>query len=145
MRRLAAVYSMVERLRSVEARVAAGILADADGRCRSEQLACATEVERGRTALSCGDSAGWLIAEAERRATDTRLDRLLVHRAQCAADYQIAHEEYQSSRLQAEQVSRVVERTREMHEREEERRVQAESDDRYAGRLCWERNQRGQH
>ena len=74
--RLAGLYAMVEQLRSLELRVAVGVV---------DEIACAqsmqaavhqSEVSGSRAALASGDRASWQVAETARRAIEMRMNRL---------------------------------------------------------------------
>ncbi len=142
LQRIADVYGLVERMRSVDLSLAAGLLAEAEEQRREEILVRTAEVGRGRAALALGDSVGWMIGEAERCASDARLERLGVVQRQRMSSYELAREAHNASRLEAEQMQLVLKGARDEQALVEGRRVQAESDDRFASRRCWEESKK---
>lgn len=145
MERLAEVYEIVERMRSVEVRVAMGLLSETEGVCLEVRQTLLCEVDRGRAALAAGDAAGRMISEAERRAHESRLELLVDLRRQRRTVFEVAQEAYSASRIEVEQVQRILDRAGKERELVEQRRVQAESDDRFASQQCWRRNKSGQY
>lgn len=145
MMRVAEVYELVERMRSVEVRVAMGLLSEIERVCVKERQALAWEVDRGRAALAVGDAAGRMISEVERRANEARLEQLVDLRRQRRTDFEVAQNAYSVSRVDVEQVQRVLQCATTQRELVEHRRVQAESDDRFASQQCWRQNKSGQY
>lgn len=145
MKRLADVYGVVERMRSVDVQVATGLMTEADGMCVKERQARDSEMVRGRAALAAGDSAGWVISEAERRAAEARLGQLVDLQRQRRVVCEDARNAHTASRINVEQVQRVLDQARGQQELVEQRRGQAESDDRFASQQCWQRKKLGQH
>lgn len=135
--RLASLYGMMERLRSVELRAAAGAVEDV-----ACSAAIAADVREGqimdaRTAMATGSREEWQVAETTRGVVEARIERLEKLRAERAAAFEDAAHRHRISRVKMEQMDRVVDRSRAREAVQQGRRSQAESDDRFASRRAW--------
>ena len=141
--RLASLYGMTERVRSVELRVAAGAV---------EAVACSVaiaatvrerQITEARTAMANGRREEWQVAETTRGVVEAGIVRLAKLRVEREAVLEDAVQRHRISRLNMEQMDRVVDRARAQETLQESRRSQAESDDRFASRRAWKRTQPG--
>lgn len=135
--RLASLYTMMERMRSVELRVAAGAVEDVAYSAAIAATARESQIADARAAMSTGRREEWQVAETTRAVVEARIVRLAKLQAEreiILADAALRH---RMSRLNMEQMDRIVDRTRSQEGVLEDRRLQAESDDRFASRLAW--------
>ena len=142
--RLATLYAMMERMRSMEVQVALGAVEDVMCSAAIAATIRAGQIEDARDALATGRREAWQVAETTRGVLDRRIDRLQTERAECEAALAEASRVHRASRLDMEQMQRMVDRTRTQTMLEESRRVQGESDDRFASRSAWMEVQRVQ-
>ena len=142
--RLALLYAMMERMRSIE--VQAANTAVEDVVCSTAIAATIREgqIADGRDALSTGRRDAWQVAETTRGVMDRRIDGLQQVRAEREAVLGDASRAHRQSRLEMEQMERMVEKTRAQLVACESRRAQGDSDDRFASRLAWLETQRAQ-
>ena len=140
--RMAAVYGMLEQMRSVELRAAT--IAVEDVACSAAIAATLREsqIAGAREAMATGCREEWQISETARGVIEARMDRLARVRAEREAALIQAQRVHRESRLSMEQIQRVVDQARLQLSMEETRRTQAESDDRFASRRAWSRAQR---
>ena len=137
--RLASLYTMMERMRSVELRVAAGAMEDVAYSAAIAATARESQIADARAAMSTGRREEWQVAETTRAVVEARIVRLAKLQAEreiILADAALRH---RMSRLNMEQMDRIVDRTRSQEGVLEDRRLQAESDDRFASRRAWMR------
>ncbi len=140
LRRIAKVYGLVERMHSLELRVAADALNDV---LCATAVAAATRYQQAssaREALVLGRREEWAVAEVTRTVEEIRMTRLAELRTQREAKVAEAAVVHRASRLQMEQMERVVERKRAVAAIDEGRKTQAMADDRFASRAAWSRN-----
>jgi hypothetical protein len=135
--RLASLYGMMERMRSLELRVAAGAVDDVVCSAAIAATVRESQIAEARAAMASGRREDWQVAETTRGVIEARMVRLAALRAEREAALERAVAEHQVSRLNMEQMDRVVGRARAQMSAEEDRRVQAESDDRFASRRAW--------
>ena len=140
--RIAALYAIVERVRSAEWQLACA------GVREVEQLAAMhfdegrTAEARGRAQLAAGDRAEWLLAEVSREFAQMRLHQLAEPRAAREVLREEAAEAHRESRLRKEQIDQVVSSATKHASAHEARVNQNVADDRYASRRDWQRRQR---
>ena len=137
LKRLAALYGVVEELHSVELQRATAALREARQAIGAQQDRARSARGDGRMAVTLGDRMGRTAAEVLGERADwkrRRLDEIRVGREELNDS---AREQYVASRLKSEQIRRVVERVNERVESEERRRRQAASDDRFLARRRW--------
>ena len=135
--RIASLYAMLERMRSVEVLIANGAVEDV---LCAEAIAATireNQIADGRDALARECREDWQVAETTLRVIDLRIDRLQQVRAEREADLAEAARALRASRLEMEQMERIVEKTRLQARLEESRRTQATADDRFASRSIW--------
>lgn len=137
--RLAGLYGMVERMRLVELRSASGAVAEVERTCAAVDRACEGEVLAGRVALMAGDLVDWRVAERGQQLAEVRGTRLELLLEERERKYAAALDVHRSSQVDAEQMRQLTQRIENRRMHAEERRLQAESDDRFASRLGWNR------
>jgi hypothetical protein len=135
--RLALLYGMMERMRSVELRVAAGAVEDVACSAAIARKVRENQIAEGRAAMANGRREAWQVAETTRGVNEARIVRLAMLRAEREIILEQAVQVHRASRLNMEQMDRVVDRARTQAEMENGRRLQAESDDRFASRRAW--------
>ena len=140
-KRLLALYEIVEKSRSLELRIAVSAVAEVEQAWNGEEGALAGYRECEVKALKTADPAERMIAQACRDTSLMRLDGLMQIYADREKSHQIAQVLHSESRLMKERIERVTERERLSTEAERARRTQAESDDRYASRHGWNLSQ----
>ncbi len=128
---------MVERVRSAEAKVAAAAVAEVVAARETAERARREMVAGGRAALAEGDRVGWASAQWARGACEGRVTGLMKVQVVREAVRDEAMVAYRASRMQTEQVDRVLAGEMERLHLEEERRVQAAADDRFGSRQAW--------
>jgi hypothetical protein len=138
--RLASLYGMMERMRSVELRVAAVAVADVVCSAAVAATLRESQIADARAAMATGCREEWQVAETTRGVIETRMVRLAALRVECQDALDEAVAVHRVSRMNMEQMNRVLERSRAELMGDESRRAQAESDDRFAARLAWERS-----
>lgn len=137
--RLATLYATIERMRSVELRMAESAVDEA--LCAAAIAAAVRESQQGnlRDALASGLREEWRIAETAGAANDIRIARLAALRATQETARDEAVMRHRLSRVELEQMDSVVERRRKGETTQQARKEQASSDDRFASRRAWER------
>ncbi len=128
----------MEQMRSVELRLAAGAVDEVERATLLETRQQAVQWMRGRAAAVEGDRSEWAIAETTREYGEGRILRLREMKAEREEALGLAVAAHQQSRVRMEQMKSVVERAALARMREETRKAQAASDDRYAGQ-AWMR------
>ena len=137
--RVAALYGQVERVRLVALQQAAIAVNDA---ALTRDLATAAGVLRrleGRAALALGEAEGWRLAESTSEAAEVMAESAEELRLQRESLRAEAGEDYLASRVQRKRVGRIVECVALAEKGIQDRREQAEADDRFAARMCWSR------
>ena len=137
--RLATLYATVERIRSVELRMAESEVDDAVCAAAIADAVRESQQRSMRDALASGRRDEWRIAQTANAANETQIARLAVLRVKQEALRDEAVVRHRASRLQVEQMDSLVVRSRERESREETLQAQAESDDRFASQRAWDR------
>jgi hypothetical protein len=145
LKRLAVLYGAVEEMHSVDLQRKMSAVREAQREIGAQHEAAQTAGLHGREALTTGDRMGWTMAETLRKTAGWKRQRLEEIRLARESLSDQAKEQYVASRLKSEQIKSVVEGVRERMESEEQRRMQAASDDRFLARLRWTGQQREQH
>ena len=135
--RLATLYGMIERMRSVELSIAAGAVQDAACAAAIASTTRAGHIDNGRSAMATGQREEWQVAETSRGVVETRIVRLATVRKECEGTLLDAEVRHHASRMDMERMHRVVEVARTRAAMREDRRAQSESDDRFASRRAW--------
>ena len=101
----------------------------------AEQEAMQAEAKQvGRRALTTGDRSEWLMADAQNEVAGWNRKRLETLREERAKAVPPAMEKFMESRLEHEQVKKLIENARQVAEIEGGRRAQAASDDWFLSR-----------
>jgi hypothetical protein len=137
LRRLANLYAAVEQMHSAELQRMTAALRQAQHAIQAEQEIARSARIQGRGALLGGDRMSWMMAETQQETSAWRrrgLDQIRVEREELS---EIAREQYVASRLKKGQMKRVFDDIAAGMEIEEERHLQAASDDRFLARRRW--------
>ena len=137
--RIAKVYGLVERMRSLELRMAADAVSEVEFAAAVAAATRYNQVAGARAALVAGNREEWSVAEVTLRVEEIRMQRLAELRVKREAKLAEAVSLHRESRLEMEQMERVVELKRAAAAIEEGRRTQAMADDRFASRSAWKR------
>jgi hypothetical protein len=135
--RLAKLYGLVEEARSVEMRRAAGLVVEVDQAIATQDTSIWASHAAGRSALFQNDQLGWKQAEAGVLLAGSTRSQLADIREERLESHASASEQYQTSRIQSEQLSRLLEDATMAAETVELRRTQAAADDRHLSRRRW--------
>ena len=137
LQRLVALYTAVEEMHSTERQRTTAAARETQQVIRAEQeVAWAARID-GRGALLAGDRVSWMTAETQQETVAWRrrgLEQIRLEREKLS---EAAREQYVASRLRREQIKRVFDDIAVRMEIEEERRLQAASDDRFLARRRW--------
>lgn len=139
--RLARVYSVVERMRSVELRAAAAAVAEVTRAASFESAMTIEQRVLGHLALSAADRVEWSLAQAQQQAGEVRSARLNAMVPDLNGVHEEAQAAYRASRLQSEQMARAHARLMASLQAEADRRAQSVADDRFLSRRAWMRTQ----
>ena len=135
LKRVAALYAMVERVRAVELRAAALAVDEADEALRELAQARGIEASAARAGLERGSRVETLSMEQVRASEQGLSIRLVGLRAERAGLYERALAAHRESGTELEQLRRLLAREAELVRVTEERREQAAADDRFLSRL----------
>jgi len=137
LKRLMGIYAVVEDMHSAELqRTAAAVREVRDAIGNQRVVARSARVDH-RDALEAGDGLGRKMAEALCEAANLKRQRLEPIHVERESFRDAASRQYAASRLKSEQMQRMVTRAAEQAAIEEERKMQAASDDRFLARRCW--------
>jgi hypothetical protein len=137
LKRLASLYTSVEEMHSVELKRTTAAVHEVQQAIVSEDHVLQAIRGDGRLALQRGDCMGWMMAGTLQETAVLRrqeLKQLWIRRKELD---DAAREEYVASRVKKEQMQSVLRDIGAQVEIEEERRVQAALDDRFAARRRW--------
>jgi hypothetical protein len=137
LKRIAALYEVVERMHSVELQRARIVVREAKQAIETQQMIVHAAGFDGREALVRGDRMGWALAETQQVVAawkGARLEEIRVKREELS---EVARDRYVASRLKNEQMNWVVEGFVACVEKEEGRRFQTTTDDRFLSRKLW--------
>jgi hypothetical protein len=137
LKRMAALYGVVERMHSVELQRAAGVVREAEQAIDAQRAIGRTAGFDGREALMQGDRMGYALAETKQEVAAWKGERLEEIRVKREESRGVVRERYAASRLKKEQINRVVEGVAERVKTEEGWRFQAMTDDRFLSRKLW--------
>ena len=137
LKRIAALYEVVERTHSVELQRARIVVREAKQAIEAQQMIVHAAGFDGREALVRGDRMGWALAETQQVVAAWKEERLEEIRLKREELSEVARERYAASRLKNEQMNCVVEGFAARVEKEERRRFQATTDDRFLSRKLW--------
>lgn len=137
LQRLAALYAAVEEMHSTELqRMTAAVRETQQAIGVVHEIARSARID-GRAGLLEGNQACWMMAESQQETAAWRrraLERIRLEREELS---NVAREQYVASRLKREQMKRAFEDITARMEVEEERRIQAATDDRFLARRRW--------
>lgn len=138
LKRLAALYAVVEQARSEEMRHTSGLLLEVEEAIvGQEALICRANVSK-RVALDLGDRLGWLAAETHSSTANHSVLELAVIRTDRKTLNAAVTARYIASRLQSEQMRSLLDTARTKAELVEERRSQTLVEDRFLSRKLWQ-------
>ncbi len=137
LQRLVTLYAAVEEMHSTELQRMASAVSEAQQAIGIEQEVARSARINGREALLAGDRVSWMMAETQQGTAAWRRRRLEQIRLEREGLNEAAREQYVASRLKRDQIKRVVDDIAARMEREEGRRLQAASDDRFLARRRW--------
>jgi hypothetical protein len=137
LKRIAALYGVVERMHLVELQRAASAVRETELAIEAQRtVARAAEFDE-REALVMEDRIGWSLAEMQRGIAEWKGERLEEIRLKREELSEVARERYARSRLKSEQMTQVVDGVAARAEVEEQRRAQSSTDDRFLSRKIW--------
>lgn len=139
--RLATLYALLEQARSVELQQAAAGVRQIERAEAQERLVALEQARDGREALLSGDDWGRWVARVEGAAPEARMRRLAELRGERERMRLEALKAQRASRVSADQMKDVALKAQTQEAEKERRRVQAQSDDRFASRREWQRQQ----
>ncbi len=131
MRRVAALYALVERVRAAELRVTSAALMEAEATARLVKRARDTDRLEARAGLARGSSVELVASGAVRESQDRERVRAAGMVKECEAVCQRALVAHGESRTELEQLRRLLARQDEALRVAQERSEQAQSDDRF--------------
>jgi hypothetical protein len=137
LKRLNAVYEMVEEMHSLEARRAVAAVAEVQSVIHAEEARKYEARVNGREALLTDDRAGWSLAVVHEEIAGQRKKLLEPILEECEEKGEEARARHLASRLWSERMKSLVEGTSARIVAEEERRTQAVADDRFLARRAW--------
>ena len=137
LKRIAALYAVVERMHSAELERAMSMVREAEQAIETQRTILHAAGFDGREALVRGDRMGWSLAEKQQVVAARKRERLEEIRVKRQELNEVARERYAASRRKSEQMNCVVEGVVARVEMEEGRRVQVMTDDRFLSRKLW--------
>jgi hypothetical protein len=137
LRRLVTLYATVEELHSSALQRMTAAVLEAQHAVEAEQEVARLARMDGRGALLVGDRMSWMVAEIQQETAKWRQQRLERIRVEREELNDATREHYLASRLKKEQIKRVFDDLTAQAEIEDERRMQAASDDRFLARRRW--------
>jgi hypothetical protein len=137
LKRMAALYELVERVHSVELLRATGAVRQAELALETQRTAANMAASKERIALQNGDRFEWSIAETQQEIAVWKGGRLEDIRVEREEQSEVVRERYVISRLKSEQMNRMVCGVAAQVDREEGRRTQSMADDRFLSRRHW--------
>ncbi|MCU1320287.1 MAG: hypothetical protein JWP98_1805 [Edaphobacter sp.] len=137
LKRLAALYGVVERMHSVELQRTAAAVREVEQAVAMQQSVARSARFDSREALMTGDRLSWSLAKTQRETAEWRQERLEQIRLERQELSDVAKEQYAASRVKSEQMKSVVDGVTVRAEAEEGRRMQAATDDRFLSRRLW--------
>jgi hypothetical protein len=137
LKRLATLYGLVQDARLAEMRSAMVLLAEVEEAIATQESMLWMANAFGRGALEQGDRFGWKQAGMHATLAVWSGERLEVIREERDALSETAKQRYRASRVQAEQMDKLLEHATRQAELIEGRRLQAITDDRFLSRRRW--------
>jgi len=143
LKRLSAMYEMVEEMRLIETRHATAAAMQAREAVLAEETRTLEARLGGREALLTDDRMGWSLAVAREEIAEMRrcqLEPILEEREERSEEIRRS---YLASRLWSERMKSLVASAEERTLADKERRIQASADDRFLARRFWLQRSRG--
>jgi hypothetical protein len=137
LKRLASLYGLVEDARSAEMRRAVVQLAEVEDAIATQESMLWMANAFGRGALEKGDRFGWRQAGTNATLAVWSSEQLEVIREERDAMSEAAKQRYRASRIEAQQMSKLLENVTREADLIEGRRAQALADDRFLSRRRW--------
>jgi hypothetical protein len=137
LKRLATLYGLVQDARSAEMRSAVVQLAEVEEAIATQESVLWMANAFGRGALEQGDRFGWKQAGTNATLAIWNSEQLEVIREERYALREASKQRYRESRMQAQQMSKLLEQSTQQAELIEGRRAQAMADDRFLSRRRW--------
>jgi hypothetical protein len=137
------VYDLVERMHSLELRVASDAVQEVEFAAAVAAATSYRQAAAAREALVSGNREEWSVAEVTRGVEEIRMQRLAELRLRRERQHAEAVETHRASKRRTEQMERVVERKRASAAIDDGRRDQAAADDRFASRSAWAQSASG--
>ena len=131
LKRIAAVYGLVEQIKAAELRGAAWAVEEVEAALRREAAALAGRCGGG--AFVDENSVDWAVGESSRGYAEARMELLEEMKAEREETMDAAAMAHRESRVRTEQMKSVVARAGRAAAEEEGRRDQGAADDRFAG------------
>jgi hypothetical protein len=135
--RLRSLYGDIEELRSMQMQRTTAAVREVEQAIESQDEKVCSSGFDGRKAVMAGDRMDWTAARVQREIAEWRQQRLQQVRAEREILNEEARRQYLASRLQSEQMKRLVEGAESQIEIETGRRTQAALDDRFLTRRRW--------
>jgi hypothetical protein len=132
--RLLAIRRLSEELDRNALAMALASVHEAESAIAGQEAMQAEAKQVGRQALTTGDRSEWLMADAQNEVAGWNRKRLETLREERAKAVPPAMEKFMESRLEHEQVKKLIENARQVAEIEGGRRAQAASDDWFLSR-----------
>jgi hypothetical protein len=137
LKRLQALYGVLTDMHGMALEQAAAGVREAEGGIEAQRAMARQSSAVSLAALAAGNKTGWMIYEKQRVFTERAAMELLALRAEREHAFAAAAEVYRENRLQLEQMRSVLREIQTRREREQARREQRESDDRFLSRRRW--------
>jgi hypothetical protein len=137
LKRLATLYGLVQDAKLAEMRCAVVLLAEVEEAIATQESMLWMANAFGRDALEQGDRFGWRQAGTNATLAVWNSEQLEVIREERDAVSETAKQQYRASRVQARQISKLLENETRQAELIEGRQTQAFADDRFLSRRRW--------
>lgn len=137
LRRMATLYGIVEEMHSAELRRMSAAVHEVRQAIGTQAEMVQAAERDDRKAIDVGDRMGSTIAEVQRQSAGLKQRRLDPIRVQREELSEAARAQYFASRMKTEQMTSLVESLRAQLTAEEEKVIQAASDDRFLARRRW--------
>jgi hypothetical protein len=137
LKRLATLYGLVQDARSAEMRRAVVELVEVEEALATQESMLWMANAFGRGALTQGDRFGWKQAGTHATLAIWNSEQLAVIREERHGFCEDAKQRYRESRVQAQQMTKLLEQASQQAELIDGRRTQAMADDRFLSRRRW--------
>ncbi len=137
LRRLAALYGIVEEIRSLERNRAALAVFVSEQAATQQATVASQALQRGRLALTTADRQDALLHEAEREVARFNADQLTAQQRNYELLERAAAEQHRLALLQQDQLETLLRTMRTRIDEQQKRREQAIADDRFGSITHW--------